>query len=70
MRHSDIQLTMGTYTDARLLDTQSAVESIPVLRPVAPAVAPNPAILGTIGHFRPKTERTLASHIVQKPCNS
>jgi integrase len=42
MRHSDIKLTMGTYTDARLLDTAGAVESLPSLpRTVAPMVAPN-----------------------------
>ncbi len=38
MRHSDIKLTMGTYVDARLLDTATAVESLPSL--VAPTVAP------------------------------
>jgi len=32
MRHSDIMLTMNTYTDARLLDTAAAVESLPMLR--------------------------------------
>tara|TARA_R110002049_G_scaffold4601_5_gene32146 strand:- start:212798 stop:214381 length:1584 start_codon:yes stop_codon:yes gene_type:complete len=49
MRHSDIALTMNTYTDARLLDTAEAVESLPSLsigddeatRTVAPTVAPN-----------------------------
>ncbi len=29
MRHSNISLTMSTYTDARLLDTSAAVESLP-----------------------------------------
>ncbi len=29
MRHSNISLTMNTYTDARLLDTSAAVESLP-----------------------------------------
>ncbi|EMB16045.1 site-specific recombinase, phage integrase family protein, partial [Rhodopirellula europaea 6C] len=29
MRHSNINLTMGTYTDARLLDTAAAVEALP-----------------------------------------
>lgn len=29
MRHSDIRLTMGVYTDPRLFDLQGAVESIP-----------------------------------------
>ena len=31
MRHSSINLTMGTYTDARLLDTAQAVEALPSL---------------------------------------
>jgi hypothetical protein len=31
MRHSNISLTMGTYTDARLLDTSEAVESLRLL---------------------------------------
>jgi len=31
MRHSDIALTMNTYTDARLLDTAAAVESLKIL---------------------------------------
>ena len=44
MRHSNISLTMNTYTDARLLDTAAAVESLPNLplsRTVAPVVAPD-----------------------------
>ncbi len=44
MRHSNISLTMNTYTDARLLDTSAAVESLPSLPIgksfVAPMVAP------------------------------
>lgn len=51
MRHSNISLTMGTYTDARLLDTAQAVESLPSLpladlspqsagRTLAPTLAP------------------------------
>ncbi|MEM6364291.1 MAG: tyrosine-type recombinase/integrase, partial [Planctomycetota bacterium] len=53
MRHSDIALTMNTYTDARLLDTAAAVETLPKLdmtpdvetppRMVAPGVAPDVA---------------------------
>ncbi len=31
MRHSDIKLTMGVYTDPRLLDVRGAVEKLPVL---------------------------------------
>ncbi len=51
MRHSNISLTMGTYTDARLLDTAEAVEALPSLplpalqqRTVAPVVAPKPVV--------------------------
>lgn len=43
MRHSNIALTMGTDTDARLLDTAEAVEQLSVFRKqssVAPTVAP------------------------------
>jgi integrase len=31
MRHSDIKLTMGVYTDPRLIDTREAVEKLPAL---------------------------------------
>ena len=31
MRHSDIKLTMGVYTDPRLLDVRGAVEKLPAL---------------------------------------
>ncbi|MBU6385128.1 MAG: site-specific integrase [Planctomycetes bacterium] len=46
MRHSDISLTMNTYTDARLLDTAEAIESLGIVREsaprtLAPALAPN-----------------------------
>jgi hypothetical protein len=32
MRHSNISLTMGTYTVARLLDTSEAIEPLPMMR--------------------------------------
>lgn len=50
MRHSDIKLTMNTYTDARLLDTASAVESLPnlPLAPHAPPHAPDADYCGQI----------------------
>ena len=32
MRHRDISLTMGTYTDARLLEISEAVESLSIFR--------------------------------------
>jgi len=46
MRHSDISLTMNTYTDARLLDTAEAIESLGIVREsaprkLAPTLAPN-----------------------------
>lgn len=41
MRHSSIDLTMGVYTDARLLETQAAVESLPSLPIGNRVVAPN-----------------------------
>src|SRR5207248_11030244 len=31
MRHSDIKLTMGVYTDPRLLDVRGAIERLPAL---------------------------------------
>jgi integrase len=31
LRHSDIKLTMGVYTDPRLLDVRGAVERLPAL---------------------------------------
>ena len=35
MRHSDVNLTMGTYTDPKLLDVAGAMESLPAL-PIGP----------------------------------
>jgi integrase len=43
MRHSDIRLTMQTYTDPKLFDLQGAIDSLPS---VAPSVAPTPVISG------------------------
>ncbi len=58
MRHSDIALTMNTYTDERILETSVAVESLPELpitggsnddaRKLAPKLAPNPGPMGQI----------------------
>jgi hypothetical protein len=39
MRHSDIKLTMQTYTDHRLLDEAEALDALPDL---PPAQAPTP----------------------------
>jgi integrase len=51
MRHSDISLTMNTYTDARLLDTAEAIESLGIVREsaprkLAPTLAPNESQTG------------------------
>ncbi|EMI15248.1 Integrase, catalytic core, phage domain protein [Rhodopirellula maiorica SM1] len=49
MRHSDIGLTMNVYTDARLLDTAKAVESLPIIRDDGPRkLAPNPGEVGEL----------------------
>ena len=40
MRHSDIKLTMGVYTDPRLLDVRGAVERLPSLTPTEPVTLP------------------------------
>ena len=36
MRHSDIRLTMATYTDAKLLNVTGALDSLPTLSPNEP----------------------------------
>jgi integrase len=55
MRHSDINLTMGVYTDPRLFDLQAAVESIPSVANgcsfVAPSVAHPPVKSGATESF-------------------
>ena len=40
MRHSDISLTMGTYTDPALLDVRQAVERLPSLAGPTPGTPP------------------------------
>jgi integrase len=41
MRHSDIKLTMNTYTDPRLLDVARAVDALPMLRLSTEPTLPN-----------------------------
>src|SRR3954470_16348925 len=48
MRHSDIKLTMGVYTDPRLLDVRGAVEKLPAL--------PLPAGTGPVANAARATE--------------
>jgi integrase len=65
MRHSDIRLTMGVYTDPRLFDLQGAVESIPSVASaerhrcsfVAPSVAHDPVKSGATESFPVKSSR-------------
>ncbi|WP_442505050.1 tyrosine-type recombinase/integrase [Novipirellula sp. SH528] len=77
MRHSNISLTMTTYTDPRLLDTAAAVESLPTFdepRMLAPTLAPNLGNCGKSGslavhsagisddeRFGPRTKKTRES---------
>ena len=68
MRHSNVNLTMSTYTDQGLLDTSGAVELLPELpltgsRTVAPTVAPatgktcqNVSDSGNLGDLADPTE--------------
>ena len=71
MRHSNISLTMNTYTDARLLDTSAAVESLPSFplapRMVTPTVTPAPVNSCHLG----ATSDTLESdsHSIEKRKN-
>jgi integrase len=53
MRHSDIKLTMGVYTDPRLLDVRGALDVLPLL-PLAGGQAGGEAVraTGTEGGFR------------------
>src|ERR1019366_655913 len=44
MRHSDIRLTMQTYTDPKLLDVRGALDSLPAL-PLGAGSKPSEAIL-------------------------
>ena len=70
MRHSNISLTMNTYVDSRLLDTASAIESIPLLRTLAPNRAPDLDDRGQIesisDHFE---EHAMSGSGTKKPCN-
>ena len=53
MRHSDIKLTMGVYTDPKLLDVRGALDALPLL-PLGGGQAEGKALkaTGTEGDFR------------------
>ena len=57
MRYSNIALTMGTYTDARLLDTAEAIESLPMMR-TKPETATDAAATSTEETRETDTETT------------
>lgn len=48
MRHSDIRLTMGVYTDPKLLDVRGALDTLPSL-PLFGDVAMRAKLTGTMG---------------------
>ena len=48
MRHSDIRLTMGVYTDPKLLDVRGALDALPSL-PLAGVAAESAKLTGTMG---------------------
>jgi integrase len=65
MRHSDIRLTMGVYTDPKLFDLQGAVDSLPAVAPpstspvtagVAPGVAPT-----TVNLVQPRSSGVIST---------
>ena len=55
LRHSDIRLTMQTYTHLELLDTAHAVESLPEIETLQEAAA---SLTGTDGEESPDFSRT------------
>jgi len=79
MRHSDISLTMNTYTDERLLNAAGAVELLPELRLanrsdqslVAPTVAPR---VGNLCHLGAKSDNlgdlAGSTRDTKKPCKT
>jgi integrase len=70
MRHSDIKLTMGVYTDPRLLDVRGAVEKLPALP--LPSGACTAAVVaratGTDDHLR-NGSGTVAPTVAPTQCN-
>ncbi len=67
MRHSDIALTMNTYTDERLLETSAAVDLLPELpitndaRSLAPNLAPDAGLQGPKQSFSVPTDERQVS---------
>jgi hypothetical protein len=55
MRHSDIRLTMATYTDARMLNVSGDLDELPKLSPTRPPAKSPEAMraTGTLGALPP-----------------
>lgn len=68
MRHSDLRLTMNTYTDATRLPTAGAIDKLPRYNVAGPQIGPHN--LGASGHEEslPVTDEAVAN--VQKPHES
>jgi len=70
MRHSDIKLTMGVYTDPRLLDVRGAVEKLPAL-PLPSGTHPTAGqvrVTGTDGRPESRTG-SVAPTVAPTRCN-
>ncbi|MFT5326656.1 MAG: integrase [Planctomycetaceae bacterium] len=65
MRHSDIRLTMATYTDARMLNVSGALDELPKLSPTrAPEKSPEAMrATGTLGALPPVLPLAGASNV-------
>ncbi|MFO0851838.1 MAG: tyrosine-type recombinase/integrase [Gemmataceae bacterium] len=63
MRHSDIKLTMGAYTDPRLLDVRGAVANLPALS-LSPSPRPTHPATGT-----PSEPNSVAPPVAPTPYN-
>ncbi len=61
MRHSDIDLTMQTYTDPMLLDKAGAVEALPSLPPVIQTPQETAAVLAATGTDGPASTPVVES---------
>lgn len=70
MRHSDIRMTMKTYTDPKLLDVHGALDALPALPLRAHAERQSMAATGTDGKEKDSRQSPLAptqGKLAQKP---
>lgn len=73
LRHSDIRLTMQTYTDPRLLDLGAALDALPALPAVGPTAERASGTAGSVTNH-PEGARTVArlvaAPVAAPPCNA